>query len=114
MLGHRGCRLGITYPEITEMQGRAIFEAAVRARKRGVDVHVEIMVPLVATLTGVRAPARDPRGVRAPGGGRDGSDVDYQIGTMIELPRAALTAAEIAAKRASSSRSAPTTSRRPR
>jgi pyruvate,orthophosphate dikinase len=50
MLGHRGCRLGITYPEITEMQGRAIFEAAVRARRRGIDVRPEIMVPLVATL----------------------------------------------------------------
>src|SRR5918992_3837015 len=50
MLGHRGCRLGITYPEITEMQGRAIFEAAVRVRRRGRDVRPEIMVPLVATL----------------------------------------------------------------
>ena len=50
MLGHRGCRLGITYPEITEMQARAIFEAAVRARRRGIDVRPEVMIPLVATV----------------------------------------------------------------
>src|SRR5688500_9459784 len=50
MLGHRGCRLGITFPEITEMQGRAIFEAAVRATRRGIDVRPEIMIPLVSTL----------------------------------------------------------------
>jgi pyruvate,orthophosphate dikinase len=98
MLGHRGCRLGITYPEITEMQGRAIFEAAVRARKRGIDVQVEIMVPLVATVKEfehqqaiLEECARQVLGVM-------GIDVPYQIGTMIELPRAALTANEIAAK----------------
>jgi pyruvate,orthophosphate dikinase len=99
MLGHRGCRLGITYPEITEMQGRAIFEAAVRARKRGVDVHVEIMVPLVATaaefvhqhaiLENAAAQVLGPMG-----------PVPYEIGTMIELPRAALVAGEIAQKAA--------------
>jgi pyruvate,orthophosphate dikinase len=99
MLGHRGCRLGITYPEITEMQGRAIFEAAVRARKRGVDVHVEIMVPLVATaaefvhqhaiLEDAAAHVLGPMG-----------PVPYEIGTMIELPRAALVAGEIAQKAA--------------
>jgi pyruvate,orthophosphate dikinase len=98
MLGHRGCRLGITYPEITEMQGRAIFEAAVRARKRGIDVRVEIMVPLVATVkefehqhTILLECARQVLGVM-------GIEVPYQIGTMIELPRAALTAGEIAAR----------------
>ncbi|MBL8958749.1 MAG: pyruvate, phosphate dikinase [Gemmatimonadetes bacterium] len=96
MLGHRGCRLGITYPEITEMQGRAIFEAAVRASRRGLDVHVEIMVPLVATekeFTHQRAILEEchTQVVRAMG-----YDIPYQIGTMIELPRAALTAAEIA------------------
>jgi len=95
MLGHRGCRLGITYPEITEMQGRAIFEAAVRAQKRGIDVQVEIMVPLVATLNEFshqRAILEDAaRQVLGPMG-----PVRYEIGTMIELPRAALTAAEIA------------------
>jgi pyruvate,orthophosphate dikinase len=99
MLGHRGCRLGITYPEITEMQGRAIFEAAVRARKRGIDVHVEIMVPLVATLKEfshqhaiLEETARQVLGPMGP--------VNYEIGTMIELPRAALTAAEIAGEAA--------------
>jgi pyruvate, orthophosphate dikinase len=96
MLGHRGCRLGITYPEITEMQGRAIFEAAVRAKRRGIDVHVEVMVPLVATAREFehqRAILDDSYSqvVRAMG-----EDLDCQIGTMIELPRAALTAAEIA------------------
>ncbi len=96
MLGHRGCRLGITYPEITEMQGRAIFEAAVRAKRRGIEVHVEIMIPLVAAVTEFvhqRAILEDCHAhvVRAMG-----EDIDYQIGTMIELPRAALTAGEIA------------------
>ncbi|GMV09051.1 MAG TPA: pyruvate, phosphate dikinase [Gemmatimonadaceae bacterium] len=96
MLGHRGCRLGITYPEITEMQGRAIFEAAVRAKRRGIDVHVEIMIPLVATVKEFvhqRAILEDCHAhvVRAMG-----EHIDYQIGTMIELPRAALTAGEIA------------------
>ena len=96
MLGHRGCRLGITYPEITEMQGRAIFEAAVRAKRRGIDVRPEIMVPLVAVageFDNQRAiledAARQVLGVM-------GYDVAYTIGTMIELPRAALTADEIA------------------
>ena len=96
MLGHRGCRLGITYPEITEMQGRAIFEAAVRARRRGIDVHPEIMVPLVADIrefdnqrTILEEAARQVLGAM-------GEHVPYTIGTMIELPRAALTADEIA------------------
>jgi pyruvate,orthophosphate dikinase len=99
MLGHRGCRLGITYPEITEMQGRAIFEAAVRASKRGIDVHVEIMVPLVAALKEfshqhaiLEECARQVLGALGP--------VPYEIGTMIELPRAALTASEIASEAA--------------
>ncbi|MGQ0764869.1 MAG: pyruvate, phosphate dikinase [Gemmatimonadota bacterium] len=98
MLGHRGCRLGITYPEITEMQGRAIFEAAVRAARRGVDVRVEIMVPLVAT-------AREFEHQRAilvechrQVAVAMGFEIPCQIGTMIELPRAALTAASIAAQ----------------
>jgi len=96
MLGHRGCRLGITYPEITEMQGRAIFEAAVRARRRGIDVHPEIMVPLVSAkkeLDNQRAVLEEAaRQVM----GAMGEQVPYTIGTMIELPRAALTANEIA------------------
>ncbi|HUO52626.1 MAG TPA: pyruvate, phosphate dikinase, partial [Gemmatimonadaceae bacterium] len=97
MLGHRGCRLGIVYPEITEMQGRAIFEAAVRAKRRGIDVHPEIMVPLVATVKELA----DQRAVLEDAAKQVltamGEDVHYTIGTMIELPRAALTADEIAA-----------------
>jgi pyruvate,orthophosphate dikinase len=98
MLGHRGCRLGITYPEITEMQGRAIFEAAVRAKRRGIDVRPEIMIPLVATLgefENQRAILEEA--ARLVLGGM-GEEVAYTIGTMIELPRAALTADEIASK----------------
>ena len=98
MLGHRGCRLGITYPEITEMQGRAIFEAAVRAKRRGLDVRPEIMIPLVATVgefENQRAILEEA--ARVVLGGM-GEDVAYTIGTMIELPRAALTADEIASK----------------
>ncbi|HJQ22225.1 MAG TPA: pyruvate, phosphate dikinase [Gemmatimonadaceae bacterium] len=97
MLGHRGCRLGITYPEITEMQARAIFEAAVRAKRRGVDVIPEIMIPLVASQAEfdnqraiVEDVARQVLGVM-------GEDIPYTVGTMIELPRAALTADKIAA-----------------
>jgi pyruvate, orthophosphate dikinase len=98
MLGHRGCRLGITYPEITEMQGRAIFEAAVRVRRRGLDVRPEIMIPLVATLKEFehqRAILDDVARQVLKG---MGEDVPYSVGTMIELPRAALTADEIASK----------------
>ncbi len=98
MLGHRGCRLGITYPEITEMQGRAIFEAAVRAKRRGIDVHPEIMIPLVSTVKEfenqraiLEESARQVLGAM-------GEELPYSVGTMIELPRAALTADEIAAK----------------
>jgi pyruvate,orthophosphate dikinase len=96
MLGHRGCRLGIVYPEITEMQGRAIFEAAVRAKRRGHDVHPEIMVPLVANVKELE----HQRGILEDAArqtlGAMGEDIPYTIGTMIELPRAALTADEIA------------------
>jgi pyruvate,orthophosphate dikinase len=96
MLGHRGCRLGITYPEITEMQGRAIFEAALRAKRRGVDVRPEIMVPLVSSYREFE----NQRGILEEAArvvlGAMGEDLDYSIGTMIELPRAALTADEIA------------------
>jgi len=98
MLGHRGCRLGITYPEITEMQGRAIFEAAVRAMRRGIDVHPEIMIPLVSTVAEfenqqaiLEETAKQVLGVM-------GETVEFLIGTMIELPRAALTAGQIAKK----------------
>jgi pyruvate,orthophosphate dikinase len=96
MLGHRGCRLGISYPEITEMQSRAIFEAAVRVMRRGIEVHPEIMVPLVAT----RAELDHQRTVIQSAAdqvlGAMGERIPYLVGTMIELPRAALTADEIA------------------
>ena len=96
MLGHRGCRLGITYPEITEMQGRAIFEAALRAKRRGVDVRPELMVPLVSS----HREFENQRGILEEAArvvlGAMGEELDYSIGTMIELPRAALTADEIA------------------
>ena len=98
MLGHRGCRLGITYPEITEMQGRAIFEAAVRAKRRGVDVRPEIMIPLVAALKEFEHQRAVLEEVAKQVLGAMGEDVPYTIGTMIELPRAALTADEIASK----------------
>jgi pyruvate,orthophosphate dikinase len=98
MLGHRGCRLGITYPEITEMQGRAIFEAAVRAKRRGLDVRPEIMVPLVAVLAEFENQRDILLDVAKQVLGGMGEDVAYSIGTMIELPRAALTADEIATK----------------
>jgi len=96
MLGHRGCRLGISYPEITEMQGRAIFEAAVRAKRRGIDVRPEIMVPLVATHTEFEHQRRILDDVARLVVGGMGEEISYTIGTMIELPRAALTADEIA------------------
>ncbi|MEO7823438.1 MAG: pyruvate, phosphate dikinase [Gemmatimonadaceae bacterium] len=98
MLGHRGCRLGITYPEITEMQGRAIFEAAVRAMRRGINVQPELMVPLVSTLREFehQRALLDDVAQRVLGG--MGEKVPYLIGTMIELPRAALTAGKIAEK----------------
>jgi pyruvate,orthophosphate dikinase len=98
MLGHRGCRLGITYPEITEMQGRAIFEAAVKAKRRGIDVRPELMIPLVATLREFENQRAILEQVADQVLGGMGEDVAYLIGTMIELPRAALTADEIATK----------------
>ena len=96
MLGHRGCRLGITYPEITEMQARAIFEAAVKAKRRGIDVHPEIMVPLVATAKEFEHQRAIVVRVAEEVLGGMGEPVGYLVGTMIELPRAALTADEIA------------------
>jgi pyruvate,orthophosphate dikinase len=96
MLGHRGCRLGITYPEITEMQARAIFEAAVDVARKGVKVHPEIMIPLVATLKEMTNQAAIVRRVAEEVFKEKGTRVDYMVGTMIELPRAALVADEIA------------------
>jgi pyruvate, orthophosphate dikinase len=96
MLGHRGCRLGITFPEITEMQGRAIFEAALRAKRRGVEVRPEIMIPLVADYREFEHQRAVVSDVADKVLGGMGESLDYTIGTMIELPRAALTAGEIA------------------
>src|SRR6202795_2899529 len=96
MLGARGCRLGITYPEITEMQVRAIFEAAVAVSKQGVRVHPEVMIPLVATVKEMANQAAIVRRVAEEVFKEKGTRVDYLVGTMIELPRAALVADEIA------------------
>jgi pyruvate,orthophosphate dikinase len=96
MLGHRGCRLGITYPEITEMQARAIFEAAAHCTKRGITVLPEVMVPLVATFREFAHQRSIIERVAAAVAAETGTTVPFLTGTMIELPRAALTAAEIA------------------
>lgn len=97
MLGHRGCRLGITFPEITETQARAIFQAALAATRRGVDVRPEVMIPLVASVNEFRHQRSIVDAVAAEV--FDGVDrVPYLVGTMIELPRAALTAGAIAAE----------------
>jgi len=96
MLGHRGCRLGITYPEITEMQARAIFEAAVDAEKEGVKTHAEVMIPLVATVKEMENQGTIVRRVADEVFKEKGKTVHYLVGTMIELPRAALVADEIA------------------
>ena len=96
MLGHRGCRLGITYPEITEMQARAIFEAAVDAEKKGVKTQVEVMIPLVATVKEMENQGAIVRRVADEVFKEKGKTVHYLVGTMIELPRAALVADEIA------------------
>jgi pyruvate,orthophosphate dikinase len=96
MLGHRGCRLGITYPEITEMQARAIFEAAVAVAKDGVKVYPEVMIPLTATLKEMANQAAIVHRVAKEVFEEKGQKVEYMVGTMIELPRAALVADEIA------------------
>jgi pyruvate,orthophosphate dikinase len=96
MLGHRGCRLGITYPEITEMQARAIFEAAVAVAKDGVKVLPEVMIPLTATLKEMANQAEIVHRVAKEVFAEKERNVEYLVGTMIELPRAALVADEIA------------------
>ncbi len=96
MLGHRGCRLGIVYPEITEMQARAIFEAAVDASKRGIKVIPEIMIPLVGHVKELVLQRQIVIDTAETVFNGSGVRVDYLIGTMIELPRAALTGNEIA------------------
>ena len=96
MLGHRGCRLGITYPEITEMQARAIMEAACQLKKEGVNVYPEIMIPLVGTKAELANQKQVVKKVAEDVQKEFGVTVDYMIGTMIEIPRAAVTANEIA------------------
>jgi len=96
MLGHRGCRLGITYPEITQMQARAVFEAACKLKKEKVDVKPEVMVPLVGTVTELKMQKDIIVQTAEKVMSETGVRVDYLVGTMIEVPRAALTADEIA------------------
>lgn len=96
MLGHRGCRLGITYPEIYDMQARAIIEAAVKVSKNGVKVHPEIMIPLVGTLKELKIIKDRIIKIAEEVFEKEGVKVSYKVGTMIEVPRAALVADKIA------------------
>ena len=96
MLGHRGCRLGITFPEIYEMQVRAIMEAACSVAKRGVKVEPEIMIPLTGTVAEMKVTEEMTRRVAAEVEGEMGARIPYTVGTMIELPRAALIADQMA------------------
>jgi pyruvate, orthophosphate dikinase len=96
MLGHRGCRLGITYPEITRMQAQAIFEAALQVSKMGTPVKPEVMIPLVGHVEELRRQKKIVIEAAEKVLGKSGSGVDYLVGTMIEVPRGAVTADEIA------------------
>ena len=96
MLGLRGCRLGITFPEITEMQARAIVEAAVQIKAKGGDPHPEIMIPLIGSIEEMRHQAAIVRRVADEVFAEKKTKVDFKVGTMIEIPRAALTADQIA------------------
>jgi len=96
MLGHRGCRLGISYPEITEMQARAIFEAACEVAAEGVAAQPEVMIPLVGEKKELDHQSEVVRRVAAQVFAEKGRKVKYAVGTMIEVPRGALTAGEIA------------------
>jgi pyruvate,orthophosphate dikinase len=96
MLGLRGCRLGIMYPEITEMQARAIFEAACDCKKEGIDAKPEVMIPLVGEVRELTAQKEIVNKVAQEVFRKKGVEVEYLVGTMIELPAAALSAAEIA------------------
>lgn len=98
MLGHRGCRLGITYPEITEMQCRAIFEAACNVKKEGIPVEPEIMIPLVGFPRELQEQAKIVHQVAEQVFREQGIRVDYKVGTMIEVPRACVVADQIAAE----------------
>jgi pyruvate,orthophosphate dikinase len=96
MLGHRGCRLGNTYPEITEMQARAIIEAALNVKAKGVDVHPKIMVPLIGVKNEIKMQANIINETAKKVFAERGETVAYKVGTMIEIPRAALVADQIA------------------
>jgi pyruvate, orthophosphate dikinase len=96
MLGHRGCRLGITYPEIYEMQVRAIFQAACDVKKDGLDVHPEVMIPLVGTVKELQLTTEMTHRVAKETMAERGVEIDYLVGTMIEIPRAALIADKLA------------------
>jgi len=96
MLGHRGCRLGNTYPEISEMQARAIIEAAINLKKKGVNTHPEIMIPLTGTVEEMKMQEDIVRTTAEKVIEEQKERVEYMVGTMIEIPRAALTADEIA------------------
>jgi pyruvate,orthophosphate dikinase len=97
MLGHRGCRLGITYPEITEMQARAIFEAAVQVAKRGVKVLPEVMIPLIGSAKELENQKAIVDTVAKEVLAKAGMpELHYMVGTMIEIPRAAITADKVA------------------
>jgi pyruvate,orthophosphate dikinase len=96
MLGHRGCRLGITYPEITEMQTRAIIEAALNLKAKGIDARPEIMVPLVGTVAELKNQTDIINATAQKVFAERGDKIAYLVGTMIEVPRAALTAEGIA------------------
>jgi pyruvate,orthophosphate dikinase len=96
MLGHRGCRLGIVYPVITKMQARAIFEAACEVKKEGIDVKPEVMIPLVSVINELRLQKEIVDNEAIDVMKEYGVEIDYKVGTMIEIPRAAITADEIA------------------
>jgi len=98
MLGHRGCRLGITYPEITEMQARAIIEAALNLKERGIEAKPEIMIPLIGTMQEFESQEAIIRKIAETVFEERNDKIEYLVGTMIEIPRAALTADLIADK----------------
>src|SRR5258705_12358658 len=96
MLGHRGCRLGIVYPEISEMQARAVFEAAAEVQRKGVKVRPEIMIPLVGFPRELKLQIEIVRRVAGDVAKETNTKFNYLVGTMIEIPRAALIADQIA------------------
>ena len=96
MMGHRGCRLAITYPEIAKMQTRAVIEAAINVKKEGIEVHPEIMIPLVGILKELQFVKKVVVDTAKEVMDKAGVTVDYKVGTMIEIPRAALLADDIA------------------